>query len=233
MHVPVSLPSDLPRTRVELAAIIDHTLLRPEATENVVREHCREADELLVYSVCVSASMVPTAADELQGTGVRVTAVVGFPSGAHRSHIKAREAEMAVADGAHELDMVINLALVRTGDWDRVRADIAGVRAATPAATLKVIIEAGALGHDGIVGACRAAEDVGAQFVKTSTGFHPAGGATTGQVRLMAKTVGNRLGVKASGGIRSAEAALSMVRAEAARLGLSGTRAVLAELPAD
>jgi deoxyribose-phosphate aldolase len=140
---------------------------------------------------------------------------------------------MAISEGAQELDMVLDLALVRSHHWSQVRADIEAVRAAAPTATLKVVIEAGAIKHDEIIGACRAAEEAGAQFVKTSTGFHPAGGATTGHVRLMTNTVDRRLGVKASGGIRNAPAALSMLRAGATRLGLSGTRAVLADLPTD
>jgi deoxyribose-phosphate aldolase len=154
--------------------------------------------------------------------------VCGFPSGAHRADVKAAEAAAAVDDGADEIDMVVNLALVKTADWGGVEEEIATVRGAVPAPRLlKVIIESATLTDDEIVATCRAAEAAGADFVKTSTGFHPAGGASVEAVRLMAATVGGRLGVKASGGIRTAAAALAMVEAGATRLGLSGTRAVL------
>ena len=152
----------------------------------------------------------------------------GFPSGAHPSEVKAVEAADSVAQGADEVDMVINLGLAMDGDWDGVQEDIEAVRAACPEPTvLKVIIESAALDDEQIVAACRAAEAAGADFVKTSTGFHPAGGASVEAVRLMAETVGGRLGVKASGGIRTTEAALAMIDAGATRLGLSGTASVL------
>jgi deoxyribose-phosphate aldolase len=218
-------------TRGELAAMVDHTLLAPEATADDVRGLCREAQDLGVWAACVSAGMTAVAAQALAGSGVRTAAVVGFPSGAHRSEVKALEARLAAADGAHELDMVVNLASVREGDWGRVTDDIRSVRLAVPELALKVILEAGALDRHELSAACRAAEAAGAQFVKTSTGFHPAGGATVQQVRVMAAAVGGRLGVKASGGIRTAQTALELVRAGATRLGLSRTAAVLAELP--
>lgn len=220
-----------PLTRGDLAAMIDHTLLRPEATREEVRRLCAEARELHVKAVCVSPNRVALAAAEVRGTGVLVAAVVGFPSGAHRSDVKAAEAAAAVRDGADELDMVIDLGLARERRWDDVQADIAAVRAAAPEATLKVIIEAALLDPEGLAAACRAAEAGGAEFVKTSTGFHSAGGASVDAVRVMAETVRGRLGVKASGGIRTAEAALAMVGAGATRLGLSGTAAVLDALP--
>ncbi len=220
-----------PTTRRALAAIIDHTLLHPEATEDDVRDLCRDARELAVCAVCVSATMAAVAAAELAGSEIRVAAVVGFPSGAHHAEVKALEADRAAADGAQELDMVLNLALARRGEWGGVRDEIAAVRAAAPAATLKVILEAGALRPEELVGACQASEDAGAQYVKTSTGFHPAGGATPEQVRAMVKATGSRLGVKASGGIRDSEAAVALVRAGATRLGLSATRSVLSEMP--
>jgi deoxyribose-phosphate aldolase len=142
--------------------------------------------------------------------------------------VKAAEAADAVEHGADEVDMVVDIGLVKAAEWAAVTAQIAVVRAAVPAPrVVKVIIESALLTDQEIVACCRAAEDAGADFVKTSTGFHPAGGATEHAVRLMAETVGGRLGVKASGGIRTTEAALTMVRAGATRLGLSGTRAVL------
>ena len=211
-------------TRAELAHLVDHTLLKPEATAEQVAQLAREAADLGAYSVCVSSSLLGVDLPE----GVKLATVCGFPSGAHPASVKASEAADSVARGAHEVDMVINLGLAKAGDWDGVQADIAAVREACPAnVVLKVIIESAALTDEEIVAACRASEAAGADFVKTSTGFHPAGGASVEAVRLMAQTVGDRLGVKASGGIRTTEAALAMVDAGATRLGLSGTRAVL------
>jgi len=158
--------------------------------------------------------------------------VCGFPSGAHHAAVKAAEAAASVDQGAGEIDMVIDLGRARSGDWAGVEAEIAAVRAAAPApVVLKVIIESAVLTDDEIVAACRASEAAGADFVKTSTGFHPAGGASVGAVELMARTVGGRLGVKASGGIRTTETALAMIAAGATRLGLSASAAVLAGLP--
>ena len=214
-------------TRAELAPMIDHTLLKPEATPEQVAALAREAGELGVYAICVSPSRLDVELPE----GVKLATVCGFPSGAHTAEVKAAEAAGSVAAGADEVDMVIDLGLAKAGDWDGVRTEIAAVRRACPATVLKVIIESAALDDAGIVAACRAAEAAGADFVKPSTGFHPAGGASVEAVRLMAETVGGRLGVKASGGIRSTEAALAMVDAGATRLGLSGTRAVLDGLP--
>lgn len=165
------------------------------------------------------------------GSSVKIATVCGFPSGAHTSEAKASEAAQAVASGAHEVDMVINLGAVKAGSWAYVEGDIAAVRGAAPSPiVLKVIIESAALTDEEIVSACQAAESAGADFVKTSTGFHPAGGASVHAVALMARTVGDRLGVKASGGVRTASDALAMVAAGATRLGLSGTAAVLAGL---
>ncbi|MDT0166761.1 deoxyribose-phosphate aldolase [Actinotalea sp. AC32] len=212
-----------PLTREGVARMVDHTLLKPEATRADVEALVAEAQALGVYSICVSPSMLPVDAGD-----VLVATVCGFPSGKHHSDVKAAEAARAVADGAHEVDMVIDLGAAKAGDFDAVRADVAAVRAAVPAPTvLKVIIESAALTDDEIVGCCRASEEAGADFVKTSTGFHPAGGASAHAVRLMAETVGGRLGVKASGGIRTGEAAREMIAAGATRLGLSGTASVL------
>jgi len=220
-------------TREQLAALVDHTLLKPEATAADVAALVAEAGELGVYAVCVSPSMVPVAVESAAG-GVRVAAVAGFPSGKHLSAIKAQEAAAAVASGASEIDMVIDVGAAVAGNLDAVRTDIAAVRAAlegVAGALLKVIVESAVLlAHANartLADVCRAAEDAGADYVKTSTGFHPAGGASVRAVALMAETVGGRLGVKASGGIRTADDALAMLDAGATRLGLSGTRAVL------
>lgn len=207
--------------RTTLAAMIDHTLLKPEATDEQVAALCREAEELGAFSVCVSPSRLP-----LQ-TSVAVCTVVGFPSGAHATSFKAAEAAQAVADGAVEVDMVIDLGQAKAGRWAAVEADVRAVKEACGDALLKVILETAALTLDEVREACLACERAGAQFVKTSTGFHPSGGASLEAVRTMAETVGGRLGVKASGGIRDTATALAMVQAGATRLGLSGTRAVL------
>lgn len=214
-------PENLDRTAV--AQMVDHTLLKPEATAADVAAFVAEARNLGVWSVCVSPSMLPVDSGE-----VRVTAVCGFPSGKHTSEIKAAEATRAVGDGADEIDMVIDIGAAVAGNWDYVQSDIAAVRTAVPEPTvLKVIIESAALTDEQIIRACEAAEAAGADFVKTSTGFHPAGGASVHAVQLMAATVGGRLGVKASGGIRTGAAARAMIAAGATRLGLSGTKAVL------
>ena len=220
-------------TRNQLAAMIDHTLLAPEATPKDIDALCAQAKSLGTYAVCVSPTLTTVAAREVAGSIVKVVAVAGFPSGAHSAGLKAQEAGIAAATGAQEVDMVINLGLARQGRWKEVEEEIAAVRGEVPSPTLlKVIIESAILEDEDIVTACRTAESAGADFVKTSTGFHPAGGATTAAVALMARTVTPRLGVKASGGIRSAADALAMVEAGATRLGLSRTAAILAELPA-
>ena len=210
-------------TRAQIAALVDHTLLKPEATTLQVDALIAEASALGAYSVCVSPSLLPLELPD----GLHLATVCGFPSGAHATAVKAAEAADAVAKGAEEIDMVVNLRLVKEGDVDGVEADIRGVREACRDAVLKVIIESAALTDEEIVATCRAAEAAGADFVKTSTGFHPASGASTHAVALMRATVGGRLGVKASGGIRTAADALAMVEAGANRLGLSATVAVL------
>lgn len=221
-------------SRDEVAALVDHTLLKPEATVADVRALASEAADLEVYAVCVSPSMIPVVGQSLS-LGQTIVAVVGFPSGKHFSAVKVEEARLAVAAGAKEVDMVIDIGAALYGDFDAVRADIAAVREAIPdTVILKVIIESAALLSLGdeqtLVDACRAADNAGADFVKTSTGFHPCGGASVHAVELMATTVAPRLEVKASGGIRTAADAVAMLNAGATRLGLSGTRAVLAGL---
>ena len=217
--------------KTDVAAMIDHTLLKPESTPEDFAALVEEAKSLGVLAVCVSPSALP-----LKDTGDLVIATVcGFPSGAVAPQIKADEAALAVEQGAQEVDMVINIGAAKAGLWDDVEADIRGVveavadaaKKAGHDALVKVIIESAALEDDEIVAACEASVRAGAHFVKTSTGFHPAGGASAHAVAIMRKTVGDALGVKASGGIRSAEAAREMIEAGASRLGLSGSAAVL------
>jgi len=209
-----------------IAGIIDHTLLKPEATAADVEALVAEAVELQTFSVCVSPSMLPLTVP----ASLKVAVVCGFPSGKHTTAVKTAEAAESIALGADEVDMVIDIGAAKAGRFDLVEADIASVRSVIPAPhILKVIIESAALTDDEIVAVCEAAVSAGADFVKTSTGFHPTGGATVEAVALMSKTVAGRAGVKASGGIRSYETAAAMVAAGATRLGVSGSRQVLAE----
>jgi deoxyribose-phosphate aldolase len=224
---PVSAP-----TRAAVARTIDHTLLKPEAKAADVVALCREAAELGVLAVCVSPSRVALAVEVLDlievSSPIVVAGVVGFPSGAHNAATKAAEAERAAAEGAGEIDMVIDLGLAADGEWGAIEREITDVRrAAGSSVLLKVILETALLSPEAIINGCRVCEAAGADYVKTSSGFHPAGGASLEAVRLMAETVGGRLGVKASGGIRTAEAALQYLDAGATRLGLSASRAVL------
>jgi deoxyribose-phosphate aldolase len=213
-------------TASDLAGRVDHTLLSPTATPADVEALAAEAVRLGTYSICVSPAMLPVTAEL---GSVKVATVCGFPSGKHTPAAKAFEAGESVSRGADEVDMVIDLGNLKAGRPEATRDEIAAVRAAVPSPkVLKVIIESAALTDDEIVAACQAAEAAGADFVKTSTGYHPAGGASVHAVELMAATVGGRLGVKASGGIRDWDTAVAMVNAGATRLGLSGTAAVLA-----
>lgn len=211
-------------TRSALAQMIDHTLLKSDATRQQVSALVAEARQLGTFSVCVSPSMLPLT-DELGD--VKVATVCGFPSGNHTPAAKAAEAAESAQLGADEVDMVINIGLLKEGRADLVEDEIRAVREAAPKVLLKVIIESAALTDDEIIAACTAAEAAGADYVKTSTGFHPSGGASVHAVTLMARTVGERLGVKASGGIRDYASANAMLEAGATRLGLSGSAAVL------
>lgn len=210
-------------SRADVAKMIDHTLLKPEATSDQVKALIAEAAKLGTYSICISPSQLPVEVPE----GLHIATVVGFPSGAVKAEVKAAEAARAVADGAEEVDMVINIAFAKEHRFDDLEAEIKAVRDAIPGKILKVIIESAALTDEEIIAACKASESAGADFVKTSTGFHPAGGASAHAVKLMRETVGDRLGVKASGGIRDAAAAEEMIAAGASRLGLSSSAAVL------
>lgn len=216
----------------EIAALIDHTLLSPTATRSDVDAHVAEAVELGVAAVCVSPNMLPLTLPDSADLAVAV--VCGFPSGQHSPQIKAAEAELAVCNGADEIDMVINIGVAIERDAARLQAEIAAVREVVPSPkVLKVIIESAALKDDAIVGACRSAVRAGADFVKTSTGFHSAGGATERAVRLMVEAVEGRAQVKASGGVRTLVDAEAMIAAGATRLGVSGARALLTGGPSD
>ncbi|RKQ85206.1 deoxyribose-phosphate aldolase [Mycolicibacterium mucogenicum 261Sha1.1M5] len=201
----------------------DHTLLAPPTTAAELETFLDDAAALGVKRVCVSPSLLP-----VDKRGLEIVTVVGFPSGVHKAEVKAFEAARAIADGADEVDMVVNPGLVHAGDWGGVEAEVRAVREASVGKILKVIIESASLTDDQIVGCCKASEAAGADFVKTSTGFNAAGGASAHAVKLMAETVGGRLGVKASGGIRDAETARELWAAGATRFGVSATGAVVA-----
>ena len=203
-----------------IASYIDHTMLAPQATVSQIRKLCEEAVKYHFASVCVNSCHVALCAELLKGTGVNVCTVVGFPLGAMSTKAKAFEAECAVADGAVEIDMVINVGALKDENWTFVEDDIRAVKKACGGKILKVILETCLLTDDEIVRACQLSEAAGADYVKTSTGFSK-GGATAEAVSLMRKTVGDRLGVKASGGIRDRESALKMIEAGASRLGCS------------
>lgn len=218
-------------TRALLAARIDHTILRPEATRAEVEQTAAQAVELGCASVCVQLEHVGFVSN-MVGTRLPVCAVVGFPHGATLTRLKAGEAAAAVALGATEVDMVLGLGAISDGDFDEVRSDVAGVRAAIPDVVLKVIVESALWSAPVLRAVCEAAVDAGADFVKTSTGFHPSGGASTEAVAAMRAAVGARARVKASGGLRTLDACLAMLDAGADRLGLTATASVLTQLPA-
>ncbi len=212
-----------------LSKYIDHTLLKADATEEQIRNTCREARKYNTASVCVNTSRIPIVVEELSGTDIKACCVVGFPLGAMLPAAKASEAAFAIEAGAEEVDMVINIGKAKDHDWEYVQKDIAAVSAVCSGrAILKVIIETCLLTDEEKVKACLAAKAAGADFVKTSTGFS-TGGATVEDVELMRKTVGNEMGVKASGGVRTKAAALAMIEAGATRIGASSSKAILEE----
>jgi len=213
--------------RKPLASYIDHTILKPDATEEQVRKLCAEALKYHFASVCVNPTNVPLCAELLKGSDVMVCCVVGFPLGAAVPEVKAYETERAVELGAQEVDMVINIGRAKDHQWDAVKKDIAAVvEAAKGRAHVKVIIEACLLTDEEKARACEMAKEAGADFVKTSTGFS-TGGATPEDVALMRKTVGPDMGVKAAGGIRDYEAAMKVINAGADRIGTSNGIAIV------
>ena len=211
----------------EIAKYIDHTLLKPEASEEAVRKLCAEARDFGFASVCVNGGFTELVARELKGSDVKTCVVIGFPLGAGTSAAKAFEAADAVSRGAEEIDMVLSVGRLRSGDTAAVREDIQSVVRSAEGALVKVIIETCLLTDEQKELACRLAEEAGAHFVKTSTGFS-TGGATAEDVALMRRVVGDRLGVKASGGIRKREDAERMIAAGASRIGASASVGICA-----
>lgn len=199
---------------------IDHTLLKPEATQAMIDKLCAEAKEQDFASVCVNPYWVKRSAELLAGTDVKVCTVIGFPLGASTTEVKAAETRDAIRSGATEVDMVLNVGALKSGDLETVKADVAAVKQAAGDVLLKVILETGLLTDEEKETACKLCVEAGADYVKTSTGFGP-GGATVEDIALMRKAVGANVGVKASGGVRDGEAALAMIKAGASRIGTS------------
>lgn len=220
-------------TRDELARILDHSVLKPEATLADVLAGAEVVRQWRVGYYCVQPCWVVEATQALRGTDATVISVIGFPHGASKTAAKVVEARAAIDDGARELDMVLAVGLLKSGRADDVRRDVEAVVRAAPGIAVKVILETGALDDEEKRLACRIVRDAGAAFVKTSTGFHPSGGATVADIRLMREEVGPAFGVKASGGIRSLADAQAMIDAGANRIGTSATAAILAALPGD
>ncbi|MBM3736880.1 MAG: deoxyribose-phosphate aldolase [Acidobacteria bacterium] len=220
----VSASEKLTRTDPSVASMIDHTLLKPEATESEIRKVCAEARQHSFASVCVNAYWVPLVAELLKGSPVKVCTVVGFPLGATSTASKRAETEAALQSGAQEIDMVLNIGALKSGDTEAVRADIAAVVEAAhkAGAIVKVILETALLDDSQKAAACALSKLAGADFVKTSTGFSK-GGATAHDVALMRRAVGPELGVKASGGIRSLDDLKQMAAAGATRIGASAS----------
>lgn len=213
--------------KAQVAKTLDHTLLKADATHEQLKAVCDEAIKYNVASVCVNSLNVYFVHKQLKGTDIKTCSVVGFPLGAMASAAKAFEAACAVEDGADEIDMVIDIAAAKNGNWRTVEDDIATVLDACDGrAILKVIIECCLLTDEEKVQACLAAKKAGAQFVKTSTGFS-TGGATIADVKLMRETVGSEMGVKAAGGIRDYETAVAMLEAGATRIGTSSAAKIL------
>ncbi|MGB3974958.1 MAG: deoxyribose-phosphate aldolase [bacterium] len=215
-----------PETSMNLASFIDHTLLKPDATAEAIDKLCKETIEYRFATVCVNPVHVSRAVENMKDSGIPVTSVVGFPLGANSWEIKAAETRDAISRGAGEIDMVINIGALKDGNYQEVFRDIEAVVKAASGRPVKVILETALLTNDQKVAACILAKAAGAAFVKTSTGFGPAG-ATVEDVALMRSVVGPEMGVKASGGIRDAATARAMIAAGASRLGASASIAII------
>ncbi|MBA2939433.1 deoxyribose-phosphate aldolase [Paenibacillus sp. CGMCC 1.16610] len=211
----------------DIAQMIDHTLLKPDATKSEILKICSEAKQYSFATVCINPTWVSLAAQELEGSGVGITTVIGFPLGATTTFAKMAETRDAIANGATEVDMVLNIGALKSGDLDTVKKDVEGVvQASNGQAVVKVILETGLLTNEEKATASRICKEAGADFVKTSTGFGH-GGATVEDIALMRKTVGPEMGVKASGGVRDLETARKIVEAGATRIGASSSIAIV------
>jgi len=224
---------DKEKIDMTLAKYIDHTLLKPEATESQIIKVCEEAKEYNFASVCVNAYYAKLVSEQLKGTDIKTCVVVGFPLGATTKEVKAFETKQAIENGAQEIDMVINIGALKDKKYDVVKDDIkAVVEAAKGKALVKVIIETCLLTQEEKVKACELAKEAGADFVKTSTGFS-TGGANVEDVKLMRETVGTDIGVKASGGVRTTEDAEAVIKAGANRIGASASIAIVKGIKAE
>ncbi len=222
MHSSYNKTVSVEQAEQNIAQYIDHTLLKPEATQEDIRKLCEEARFLGVAAVCVNPVQVSFSAKQLRNSSIAVATVIGFPLGANTATIKAAEAQDALLNGATEMDMVINIGALKAGRYRVVRQDIEGVINAASGNIVKVIIETAFLTDQEKETACRLAREAGAHFVKTSTGFSKSG-AQENDVKLMRRTVGETMGIKAAGGIRSFPDALRMIAAGANRIGASAT----------
>lgn len=216
-------------TQLEMASYIDHTLLKPDASRDDILQICREAVKYRFASVCVNPSWIPLVSKQLKGTGVKTCSVISFPPGSETPEMKAMEASYVIGQGADEVDMVINIGAVKSGNWELAERDIQAVTDVKRHALVKVIIETCLLTEDEKVKICKIAKQAGADYVKTSTGFSK-GGALASDVALMRRTVGPDTGVKASGGIRTLEDAQNMLAAGATRLGASAGIEIISSL---
>ena len=229
----VSAPAAGGQNAADMAKYIDHTYLKQEASLNDIRRICDEAKKYHTASVCVNPSYIQYVAQQLEGSGVTPCCVIAFPLGASTPEAKAFEASDAATKGAKEIDMVVNVGAIKSGDWQLVKRDIEGVvNAVRGRALVKVIIETCLLTDEEKVKACTVAKLAGAAFVKTSTGYS-TGGATVEDVRLMRETVGPDMGVKASGGVRTYDDAVAMINAGASRIGASSTAKIVAGVKED
>lgn len=218
-------------TKEEIARTIDHTYLKPDTSPEKITQLCEEAKEYNFASVCINPSYVPLAAKLLKGTPVKITTVIGFPLGATTSTAKAMETRDAIANGADEIDMVMNIGALKSKNYDLVRKDIQAVVNAANGRIVKVILETALLTQEEKIKACQIAKEAGADFVKTSTGFG-GGGATVADIALMRRIVGPIMGVKASGGIRTLEDVQALIKAGATRIGASASVAIIKGIPA-
>lgn len=213
---------------MNLARYIDHTLLKPDATKIQIRDLCAEAKRYQFHAVCVNPDYIQFCKNELHHTSVKICTVIGFPLGAVKTKVKAYEASEAISDGADELDMVINIGLLKSKDYIRVEKDIKAVVKAAFRCIVKVIIETALLNNDEKVKACQIIKSAGADYVKTSTGF-AAKGAKIADIKLIRQTLGPDFGIKAAGGIKTWASAMAMIKAGANRIGASNSVAIISE----
>jgi deoxyribose-phosphate aldolase len=224
---PISETSNHQKFKHDIASVIDHTLLKPDASVDQITKLCTEAKKYKFASVCVNPSFVRLVSQLLVGSGVKACTVIGFPLGANTTHTKMEEANEAISNGANEIDMVINIGAIKSGSWEIVKNDIQGVvNVSKGKALVKVILETCLLNDEEKVKACQICKLAGADFVKTSTGFS-TGGATVEDITLMRKVVGENMGVKASGAVKDYPTALSMLKAGASRIGTSSGVAIV------